>query len=275
MNHERQANSSYIATTGSKAAQRLALQHRVFELGTKKLLNMSGFRPDMQVLIVGSGGGDETCMLASELEGTGHVIAIDKSEEQTKQTQQAVDKAGLTSRVTCITKAVEDVSSENGRFDLIFCRFILPHLHNPFATIGALKALLKPDGVLASQEPIISECWSTPDSPALKQYLALMLNFATTKGLDFDLAKRIPDLFQQNGLITKHQHWQPIVLGDDKRMLTMSAIECLPAIIGEQLITKTDADKLIEALRQEVVESDAALHQCTNVLTIGRNPSPG
>ena len=74
---------------------------------------------------------------------------------------------------------------------------MLPHLLDPSATISALQKLLKPGGVLASQEPIVSECWTTPKSLALKDYLALMLAFAVKVGLDFDFAKKIPDLFRQ------------------------------------------------------------------------------
>ena len=90
---------TYIAGAGSKAAERLVLQHRIFSPGTKRLLEMSGFRPDMQVLIVGSGGGDETCLVAEALKGSGHITAIDKSEEQTKETQKAVNKASFTAQV--------------------------------------------------------------------------------------------------------------------------------------------------------------------------------
>lgn len=269
MKNETQSHSSYIASTGKKAAERLALQHKVFKPGTDILLTMSNFQPEMRVLVIGSGGGDETCMIAKKLTGSGHVIALDKSEEQTKKTQQAVNKAGLTSRVSCVTKAVESLTPEDGKFDLILCRFILPHLHNLSQTIGMLTTHLEDNGILASQEPIVSECWSTPDSPALTQYLNLMLAFAAKKGLDFDMAKHIPNLFRQHGLITATDTWQPVVQGPDKYMLTMAVEECMPAIIQEKLITQAEADQLIEALNQEVVESDAKLYQCNNVLTVG------
>jgi len=67
----------YIAKTGSEARERLSLQHRVFSPGTQTLLEMANFQPNMRVLVVGCGCGDETIMIAKQLNETGKIIAID------------------------------------------------------------------------------------------------------------------------------------------------------------------------------------------------------
>jgi len=54
-------------------------------------------------------------------------------------------------------------------------------------------------------------------------------------------------------------------------MLTMSAIECMPAIIKHKLISQHEGDLLTAAINAQVVEpQDVVLFQCINVLTIGR-----
>lgn len=267
---------AYIAQTGQSARDRLALQHRVFAPGTEILLEMCKFKPDMQVLIVGCGCGDETVMIAEKMQSTGHIVALDRNLEQIDQAKKAVKEAGLSDRVSFLNKSIEDLSSEDGEYDLILCRFVIPHLLDPKSAISTLKNRLRCGGALASQEPIVSSCYAEPESPALTKYLALMVKFAAVNKLNFDIASTIPALFISCELITTEKTWQPKVLGADKNMVTMSAKECMPAIISSQLISEEAGSELIIAIEKEVVKpKDAILFQCVNVLTVGiKPPSP-
>ena len=267
------AGPDYIAKTGSEGRARLKIQHRVFAPGTEMLLKMSAFRPDMRVLVIGSGCGDETIMIASLMDDDGHLVAVDKSIEQIEQARQAVKEASLEKKVTFINKTIEELTADDGQYDLILGRFVIPHLAEPKEAIIKLTALLKPGAVLASQEPIVSSCYSDPRSPALEKYLRLMLDFAKANLLDFDMAKTIPTMFASCGLVTDKQLWQPKVLGPDKSMVTMSAQECMPAILKYGLISLTESEQLIADIEKEVVNPEnAVLFQCKNVLTVGRKP---
>lgn len=270
------SSPAYIAKTGDVARSRLAIQHRVFAPGTETLLAMAGFRPDMRVLIVGCGCGDETVMIAEKLGPDGRITALDKSPEQIEQTRQVVEVAGFSAKVSYLVKPLEELSDSDGDYDLILCRLVMPHLASPVTAIDILKNRLSPRGVLASQEPIVSSCYADPASPALTEYLSLMLAFAESYGLDFDMAKTIPELFRAAGLKTQEQSWQPVVLGEDKCMVTMSASECMPAILKQGLIEPKAADDLIAAIDAEVVQpKEARLFQCVNVLTVGEKcPEP-
>lgn len=260
----------YIAKTGNEAKDRLRLQHEVFAPGTQLLLKMSGFRPDMRILIIGCGCGDETLMIAQQMNEKGQIIAIDKSRQQIEQAQKLLENAKITTQVNFIASPVENLQLTESQFDLIITRFLIPHLANPKATIEMLINLLRSGGVLASQEPILSSCHTSPPSAALEKYLNLMKAFGLQNNLDFDMASTIPSLFSACGLITKSKNWRPIVVGENKRMVAMSAEECLPAIIKCGLISLEDAKNLIKAINQEVtLPIETQLFQCTNVLTVG------
>lgn len=268
--------AEYIAQRGSNLArERLALQHRVFSPGTQRLLTLSHFRPDMHVLVIGCGCGDETIMIAKQMDNVGRIVAIDINAEQLTEAKIAAARAGVAEKISFKNKPIEDINAEDGKFDLILGRFILPHLKNLKQTIELLKERLNPNGRIASQEPIVSTCYSRPSSTSLTEYLNLMMAFADKNGLDFDMAKTIPALFASCGLETKSEHWQPEVVGKDKRMVTMSAAECLPAIQKAGLVDERTAESLIAGIEREVVEpEETVLVQCDNVLTVGEIFSP-
>jgi predicted O-methyltransferase YrrM len=264
-------HKGYIAKTGDAAKERLALQHRVFAPGTERLLEMAKFNPSMKVLIVGCGCGDETIMIAQKMAGqSGEIVAMDKSPDQIVQTQAAVRQAGVLTRITYLTKSVDELNAADGDYDLIVCRLVISYFPNPKAAIQLLKNRLRLGGILASQETIVSSCYSTPPSPALKSYLDLMQAFAVYHKLDFDMALNIPRLFNECGLQTTSETWQPEVRGEDKRMVVLSAIECMPAIQGASLIQPLEAEALIQALDKEITfPPNTVLFQCVNVLTVG------
>jgi ubiquinone/menaquinone biosynthesis C-methylase UbiE len=263
----------YIAKTGDAAKERLALQHRVFAPGTELLLRIAKFKPSMKVLIVGCGCGDETIMIAQKMVGHGgEIVAMDKSSNQIEQTRLAIIKSGVPTRITYLTKSVDELDPADGEYDLIVCRLVISYFFNPKIAIQLLKNRLRPGGVLASQETIVSSCYSIPHSPALKRYLDLMQAFAVYHKLNFDMAQNIPMLFSECGLQTISETWQPEVHGDDKRMVELSAIECMPAIQEANLIRPIEAEHLIKALNDEItIPPTTVLFQCVNVLTVGTN----
>ena len=61
-----------------------------------------------------------------------------------------------------------------------------------------------------------------------------------------------------------------VTSAEQKATVALSAEECAEAIISKNLITKDEMAQLIQSIQKEVVDSDAILYQCENVLTVGR-----
>jgi 2-polyprenyl-3-methyl-5-hydroxy-6-metoxy-1,4-benzoquinol methylase len=271
----KESTPPYIAKTGTAAKDRLALQHRVFSGGTETLLKMSGFQSKMRILVVGCGCGDETIMIAQKMGSEGEIVAIDVNAEQIEQAMKSAESMGLQDKVKYLNKSVYDLNDEDGNYDLILCRFVIAHLADPKNAVMILRDRLRPSGILAAQEPIVSTCSSQPHSPALERYIGLMMEFGKVSNRDFDMAKQIPSLFQSCGLNIQSQEWQPRVFGPDKRMVTMSAVECAPALEKAGLISQSEAKSLISAIDEEVVkQQDVILFQCINMLVVGQKPQP-
>lgn len=263
-------NFQYIAKTGSEAKERLTLQHRVFAPGTELLLEMASFKPNMRILVVGCGCGDETIMIAKQLNTQGQIVAIDNSHDQIEEAKQAAKIVGVSDKISFLQKSVYNLNTNEGEFDLIICRFVIPHFEDPIKAIKILKDRLCYGGKLAVQEPLVSTCTSEPESPALSHYIKLMMTFGKLTHRDFDMALNFPDIFEACGLKTHFQRWRPLVVGDDKRMVAMSAAECMPAICKLSLATEEEAKNLIKEIESEVVNRDnVVLLQCENILVVG------
>ena len=202
-------SKDYIAKTGAAAKSRLTLQHEVFLPGTDELLKLTEFHPDMQVLVIGCGCGDETLHIAKKLSALGHITGIDISAEQINQAKQAAELAKISHKIHFIISDIMNLNNNyKNKFDLILGRFVIPHFTDPRQAILKLKECLKTNGTLASQEPIVSKAWSEPPSPALTKYLSLMTAWAKTMNLDFDMATTIPNLFRDCGLLmVQEQRW--------------------------------------------------------------------
>lgn len=271
--HEQQP---YIAQTGAAAKDRLTIQHEVFLPGTKKTLELANFNPDMNILIVGCGCGDETAFIAAKLSDAGRITAIDVSEAQIKVAAEKVSTLPNKANISFVAQNIlEDNPVMHSKFDMIFCRFVIPHLLQPKQSIEIMQSYLKPGGVLASQELIVSRCWSEPKSDALARYIGLMGEWAKSMQRDFDMAATLPDLFLASGLQNiNSERWQAEVKDKDhKIMVTMSADECAPAIIKAGLISTPDMQSLVKNMKTEVVDAeDTTLYQCENILTLGFRP---
>ncbi|ARH01100.1 class I SAM-dependent methyltransferase [Legionella micdadei] len=136
-----------------------------FNPTTQSFIETHGIQPGMRILDVGSGSGIMTHYLARRVGDHGHVLSIDNSAEQLARAerfcQQQADK-----NVTFKPLSVYDLDSLNETFDLVYCRFVLHHLHSPRLAIRLFYNLLNKNGIYIAEEGIISAAFSYPPSPA-------------------------------------------------------------------------------------------------------------
>lgn len=136
---------------------------------TQLLILKNGLQPGMNVLDVGSGAGVMTCWFAQQVGPSGTVTAIDNSPEQLKMVEARAAKLGLNNIKTIVLSAY-DLSELNQCFDVVYCRFLLHHLHSPRKAIKGFYQVLKPEGFYFGQEGIIHSMWSYPASKAWQGY---------------------------------------------------------------------------------------------------------
>ena len=139
-------NAKYAFGDSEIAAQRLGLLARVFAESTRGFVcgAISG-KPELAVDL-GCGPGHTTHLLAEVLQ-CDRVAGLDKSENFL-----SLAKKSETKKVSFYLHDVTSVPFPVGTADVMFCRFLLTHLHGPQWTIMKWVNELRPDGVLLTEE---------------------------------------------------------------------------------------------------------------------------
>lgn len=103
---------------------------------------------DRWILDVGCGSGYKSLMLA-EANPSAHIIGVDISQESIDLAQKRLAHHGFThAEFHCLS--IEELPNLNQQFDYINCDEMLYLLPEPAAGLQAMKAVLKPDGIIRS-----------------------------------------------------------------------------------------------------------------------------
>ncbi|CZL29219.1 class I SAM-dependent methyltransferase [Legionella pneumophila] len=136
-----------------------------FNPTTQSFIEMNGIQSGIRVLDVGSGSGVMTHYLAKLVGHEGHVLSIDNSLEQLRRAKHYCQEQG-DNNVTFKQLSVYDLNSLNETFDLIYCRFVLHHLHSPRLAIHLFYQALNTGGIYIAEEGIVSAAFAYPPSKA-------------------------------------------------------------------------------------------------------------
>lgn len=141
-----------------------------YNASTQKFLLDAGLSPGMKVLDVGCGAGVMTAWLANQVGEDGHVTAVDNSPEQLMVTQRRLEKEQLSNVMTKVVSAY-DIGDLQEKYDLIYCRFLLHHLHSPRKAIKTYYDNLNDGGIYVGEEGIISHMFAYPATFAWQGYM--------------------------------------------------------------------------------------------------------
>jgi len=189
------SSPSYAFGSGDDAAQRLLVLADVFEPAMAALLSTLPRRQWPVVVDLGCGPGSSTAHLARLLD-IDQLIGLDS----------AVSFIGLAeTRVPAATFVLTDVTSGSWPVppaDLIYTRFLLAHLPDPFTWLGRWRERLAPGGILLVEETERIET----DLPVFSEYLSLVDGLVASRGgaalLGADLAAMSTDGMSTDGMST-------------------------------------------------------------------------
>jgi SAM-dependent methyltransferase len=239
----------YVLATGEAAAYRLRLLHGLYGPGTCRLLLEAGLRRGMRVADLGCGVGLVTDLLAKLVGPDGHVVGVDASGAQLAQARARVNHGGM--NTSFLEASATDTGLPPESFDLVFCRFLLLHLPEPERALRAMRALLKPDGILVCEDGDLTSAGSEPPS-ALGAFADLFGRLGPARGVDYTLGRRLFHLVQAAGFPAPEIAFnQPVLArGENKRLLELSVAEAGPALIDAGLITAEELERTLREMRR-------------------------
>lgn len=155
-------------------------------------------RPGMRVLDVGCGPGSITVGLTAAV-APGEVLGIDLAEEDVLDGGRALAAARGLTTVRFARADLFTLADAHG-FDVVYAHQVLQHLECPIEALRAMRALLRPGGIVAVRDSDYGTCtWSPPDA-SLERWLALYHAVARRNGAEADAGRYLYGWLRAAGL---------------------------------------------------------------------------
>ncbi len=157
---------------------------------TDRLLAGVDIAPGAAALDIGCGGGDVTVRLARAVGPQGRVVGIDPNAAALDVARRRARDGGL-DQVTFEDRDLLAMGATGARFDAVTCRRVLMYLPDRVGAARAMRALLKPGGLLVVQEHDVSIFHATAPLPLHRRARGWIWDTVRTEGADtetgFDL----------------------------------------------------------------------------------------
>src|SRR5207248_1490046 len=145
----------YIIDIGEQGSEGLEKLDYCFNQTTKEFLLSVGLKQAKHILDIGCGSGVMTCWMAEQVANNGKVIAIENDINQLNAAKRNAEKRSINNIEFKLCSAYE-IEALNEKFDFVYCRFVLHHLHKPENAITKIFQSLTSKGVYASEEGIVN-----------------------------------------------------------------------------------------------------------------------
>jgi len=175
-----------------QARRRLALLERQLDPASQRRLAELGVSEGWHCLEVGGGGGSVTRWLCRRVGASGHLLATDLDTRFLRE----IDEPMLEVRR-------HDVTAEalpQGRFDLVYTRWLLHHLPHQERVIASMAAALRPGGWLLIEEVDFFPVYASASELYVDFMVALTEAIVAESGGDAFWARALPALVAGRGL---------------------------------------------------------------------------
>jgi ubiquinone/menaquinone biosynthesis C-methylase UbiE len=260
-------DKGYTLATGDSGAYRLLILNTIHQPYTEFLLKRVGLSQGMRVADIGCGTGNVSFLMASQVGTNGSVCSVDLSAAQLDIARSQA-KANDCNNVTFSQGSAYDTQLPKESFDFVYCRFLLIHLNQPVDTLIEMRSLLKPGGLLVCEEADFSKAFCEPSSKVHDSCYEMLIGLAQSRGQNFCLGIELYKIFQDAGFSNAEISFiQPVVMGENKRLIDMSLMEARNALIEAGLTVPDEVDQIIAQLT-EIAEDKTTIFGIPRVTQI-------
>jgi SAM-dependent methyltransferase len=141
----------------------------------------------------------------------------------------------------------EDIGSV---FDVVYARFLLTHLDDPFRAVGAFYRYVRPGGLVIVEDIDFNGYFTYPESKAFQRYKELYCALVRRRGGDPNIGPRLPFLLTDGGFEKVDMTLvQPIATKGKVKLLNAITLENIAdAIMQDGLASRHEIDTLVQDL---------------------------
>lgn len=183
-----QTRNHYTFGENDLAAERLAHLAAAYERPTRDFLAAWGSKGVEHVIDLGCGPGYTSLLLQAVLEPR-LLTGVDASESLLAQARARA------SHLAFVRHDVTQAPFPCARADLLFCRFLLTHLHDPGAAVRAWSLAAKPGARLLIQETAALQS----DEPVIRRYYELVAALQSAYGQSLNIGTEMDGHVQGQG----------------------------------------------------------------------------
>lgn len=263
-----QAQSDYILKVGDAGQERLAILNELMAPSSTQLLLSAGLT-GKKVLEIGCGPGNMTCWIAKQVGPNGQVFAIDNSAEQLNLAKQQMATQQFTN-VTFLESSVYDLKDLPKDFDLMYSRFLLSHVKNPYEALEILKEFVKPRGRLVCEEVAHKAHYWYPETSTHQRLQELLDKLVCIRGIDSEVGDKLFFFFNKLNLKNIDVNFvQPIYKTQREKLGSILFYQELkPAFLKEKIVTEKEIDQLIDDYQRIMADENylASFRRVTQII---------
>lgn len=145
---------------------------------------------------------------------------------------------------------------EDGRFDLVYCRFVLVHAKDPTRAVAELARVTRPGGRVVAYDMVHDGIWFSPEKPAFAKILKAALEVLRDRGMEPNQGLHLGPAMVRAGLadvgvrVIPHHALASSPLFETYRRNWVETVAGLSEILGAHF----DAS-LVEAARRELART--------------------
>lgn len=268
-------SDAYLLGRSEAEVERLTRQVAELERDTEWLLDRLDIRPGARAVDIGCGpAAGALPQLAERVGPTGSAVGLDSSRQFVDLARRFLRDRGVTNAEVLEADAY-DTGLPRASFDAAHMRLVLVNVPEPERIVAEVVALVRPGGMIASQEADFVGHLCDPPLAAWTRLLDAYHAYTRARGIDLYIGRRTHRLFRDAGIVDIRV--DPMVralpLGQPRRMLIWQFIgNVRDGMVAEGFIGDAEMTASMAELKAHLDDPDTLVIGLFQFRVWGRKP---